>query len=72
MGNIINLIPQDNTPDEVLENCKGNYKDVLILGWDKEELLSAKATNSLDVKEMIYMIEVFKSALISSAYSIDE
>lgn len=72
MTNIINLVPEDVTPDEVLEDAKGTYKDVLILGWDKEGLLNAKSTNSLNIKELIYMIEVFKSVLINTGYSIDE
>ena len=32
MSNIINLMPEDATADEVLEDAKGSYKDVLILG----------------------------------------
>ena len=72
MSNIINLMPEDATADEVLEDAKGSYKDVLILGWDKEGMLNAKSTTSLDVKELVYMIEVFKSVVITAGHSIDE
>lgn len=72
MSNIINLMPEDATADEVLEDAKGSYKDVLILGWDDEGMLNAKSTTSLDVKELVYMIEVFKSVVITAGHSIDE
>ena len=57
MSNIINLKPEDATADEVLVDAKGSYKDVLILGWDGAGTLNAKSTTSLDVKELVYMIE---------------
>ena len=72
MSNLINLMPEDATADEVLEDAKGSYKDVLILGWDEEGMLTAKSTTSLDVKELVYMIEVFKSVVITAGHSIDE
>jgi len=71
MSNIINLMPEDATADEVLEDAKGSYKDVLILGWDEEGMLHAKSTTSLDVKELVYMIEVFKSVVITAGHEID-
>ena len=72
MSNIINLMPEDATADEVLEDAKGSYKDVLILCWDEEGMLNAKSTTSLDVKELVYMIEVFKSVVITAGHAIDE
>ena len=72
MSNVINLMPENATADEVLEDAKGSYKDVLILGWDEEGMLNAKSTASLDVKELVYMIEVFKSVVITAGHAIDE
>jgi hypothetical protein len=72
MSNIVNLLPEDATADEVLEDSKGSFKDVLVLGWDSEGGLNAKSTASLDLKEIIYMIEVFKSVIITAGHEIDE
>ena len=70
MSNVVNLMPENATANEVLEDCKDNFKQVLILGWDENELMSAKSTSSLDIKEIIYMLEVFKSVLITSGHDI--
>ena len=70
MSNVINLVPEKASADEILEDAKSNFKQVLILGWDENELMSAKSTSSLDIKEIIYMIEVFKSVLITSGHDI--
>jgi hypothetical protein len=72
MSNVVNLMPEDATADEVLEDSKGSFKDVLILGWDEEGVLNAKSTASLDLKEIVYMIEVFKAVIITAGHEIDD
>ena len=72
MSNIISLVPEEASADEVLESCKGNYSSVLILGWSEDELLQAKSTQSLDIKEIVYMVELFKQAVLTAGYEIDE
>ena len=72
MSNVVNLMPEDATADEVLDDSKGSFKDVLILGWDEEGVLNAKSTASLDLKEIVYMIEVFKAVIITAGHEIDD
>ena len=71
MSNVISLLPQEATADEVLDDCKGEFEQILVLGWTEEGMMSAKSTSSLDVKEIIYMIEVFKSVVISAGHEIE-
>ena len=68
MGNIINLVPEKASADEILEDAKSEFTEVLILGWDSENLMKAKASSSLEVKDIIYMIEIFKQTLINCGY----
>jgi len=72
MSNVISLMPEEATANEVLETCKDEFEQVLIIGWTKEDLMSAKSTSNLDVKDIIYMVEVFKSVLITAGHAIDE
>ena len=72
MGKVISLMPQEATANEVLETCKDEFEQVLIIGWTREDLMSAKSTSNLDVKDIIYMVEVFKSVLITAGHAIDE
>ena len=72
MSNVISIVPNQATADEILDTCKGDYKEILILGWDEEDMLKAKSSSTLDVKEIIYMMEIFKQALLSAGYTIDE
>jgi hypothetical protein len=64
-------MPEEATANEVLETCKDEFEQVLIIGWTKEDLMSAKSTAGLDVKDIIYMVEVFKSVLISSGHEVE-
>jgi len=71
MSNVISLLPEEATADEVLDECKGEFEQILVLGWTEEGMMSAKSTTSLDVKEIIYMIEVFKSVIISAGHEVE-
>ena len=71
MSNIINLMPTQASADEVLEECKGALKDVLVLGWTSENELVAKSTTSMDMKEIIYTMEVFKQTLITVGHEVE-
>ncbi len=71
MSNVINLMPTEATANEVLEECKGDFEHVLVIGWTPQEQLTAKATTSMDMKEIIYLIEVFKQAIITAGHEVE-
>ena len=71
MSNIINLMPENATANEVLDECKDEFDQLLVIGWSEEGLMSAKSTASLDIKEIIYMIEVFKSVIITTGHEVE-
>ena len=71
MSNVVNLMPTQATADEVLEDCKGDYQHVLVIGWTPEDALTAKATESMDLKETIYLVEVFKHAIIMAGHEVE-
>ena len=67
MSNVIHINPPQATANEILELCKDQYEDLLVLGWDEDENLSARASSALDNKELLYIIELFKIALLTSS-----
>ncbi len=71
MSNVINLMPTQATADEVLEDCKGDFQHVLVIGWTEQEQLTAKATETMDLKETIYLLEVFKQAIIMAGHEVE-
>lgn len=70
MSNVINLMPTEATANEVLEECKGDFEHVLVIGWTPDDALTAKSTTSMDMKEIIYLIEVFKQATIMAGHEV--
>jgi len=66
MGNVINITPQEASCDEILELCKGKYADLLVLGWDEDDNLTARASNSLGNPELLYIVELFKLAILNA------
>jgi len=71
VSKVINLMPENATANEVLDECKDEFEQLMVIGWSEEGLLSAKSTASLDIKEIIYMIEVFKSVIITTGHEVE-
>lgn len=71
---IIKFYPKNSalSPDSVLEQAVGQYQDVLILGWNKEGYLDPRATLSLKVSDMLWLIESFKNNLLNGKYESEE
>lgn len=69
-GKIVKFYPRDaaKNPDNVLEQAIGEYTQVLILGFDKDGLLEARASSDYSIGEILVTIEQFKYNLLSGAY----
>ena len=48
-------------PDNVLEQAKGEYENVVIIGYDSEGRIDARASTNLNRMQILWMIEAFKS-----------
>lgn len=71
MSNIVDFKPKDaaKNPDHVLEQAKGVYTQVLVLGWDQAGELDARASMNMSAGEVNWLIDQFKQALISGEYA---
>lgn len=54
--------------DTVLNEAKGNYTSVLVIGWDKDGYLDTRSTNNLDQKDCLYLAQMFSSKLLNGDY----
>ncbi|MNN48883.1 hypothetical protein D3C81_1633830 [compost metagenome] len=72
MGEVVDLNPTQAT-DAVLKAAAGNFKDVLILGYNTEGYMDVMASIGLAPKaELLMLIENFKHALMNGVYDDDE
>lgn len=74
MDKVTKFYPKDATdnPDNVLEQAIGEYDSVLIIGYDKDEYLDARASTNLDHSQILWLIEKFKHNMLSGRYRADD
>ena len=73
MSNVIKLYPKNAAEniDNVLEQAVGQYDDAIIIGWSKDGVLCARSSSGLKASEILWLVEIFKRALMSGEYSDD-
>lgn len=71
---VIKFHPKDaaKSADAVLEQSIGQFSDVLVIGYDAEGNLDARATLGLTDQEAVYLVEMFKAFLFQAAMGLDE
>lgn len=70
-GNVAKLYPANaaEKADNVLEQAIGEFSEVLVIGWDNDGFLDARATLGLkDGGDMLWLIEAFKTKLMNGDY----
>ena len=68
---VVKFYPKDaaKDADAVLEQSLGGFSEVLVIGWDKEGFLDARATLGLkDGGDILWLIESFKTKLMAGDY----
>ena len=75
MADVVKFYPQDaaKEPDNVIEQAMGQYKSVLIIGWDNDDKFDARATLDLkDGGDLLWLMELFKFKLLNGDFMGDE
>jgi len=68
MGEVIKLNAALD-PDVVLEEAKGQYQNVFIIGYDHDGLLDIRASLDFDCKSVVFAFEQFKLKLLNGDYA---
>lgn len=69
---VVKFYPKDaaKDADAVLEQAVGGFSEVLVIGWDKDGILDARATLGLkDGGDLLWLIESFKAKLMNGDYT---
>lgn len=56
-------------PNVVLEEAKDQFESLVIIGWNRDETLDARATLNLTASDINWLIDVFKQKLLMGDYS---
>ena len=75
MADVVKFYPPGaaKDPDNVLEQAMGQYKSVLIIGWDNDDKFDARATLDLkDGGDLLWLMELFKFKLLNGDFMGDE
>ena len=56
-------------PDNVLEQAIGSYESVVIIGYDKDGYVDARASTNIDTANINFLVDSFKQKLIHGDYS---
>ncbi len=65
---VVNIHGAAQNPDHVLNEAKGEYESVLIIGYDKEGYMDIRASTNLTAKDISWLIDTFKHKLINGDY----
>ena len=74
MSNIINFFPNNaaEAPDNVLKQAIGEYNEVLVLGWDKNNEMHCRSTTGLTHEKVLWIVTKFQHKLMNGDYAEDE
>jgi hypothetical protein len=71
MGKVVGIKGPAQDPDTVLEEAKGEFSSVLVIGWDNDEMLDVRASLDLNQQQCLWLIEKFKQGMLNGAYADD-
>ena len=72
MSNVIGIRGAAQDPNQVLEAAKGEYESVILIGWDLDGEMDARASLNLTSGQILWLVESFKLQLLSGQYDDEE
>jgi hypothetical protein len=58
-------------PDVVLQKAIGQYESVIVMGWNNDGALDARASLNLSCSDVLWITSVFTNKLLNGDYSKD-
>lgn len=70
LGNVIKFFPSNaaKDPDLVLEQAKGLFNDVFVMGYDEGGEMDARASMDFSVKDILFCMDIFRFKLLNGEY----
>lgn len=57
-----------NDPNYLLKQALNAYKDVLLIGYDTNDILDVRSSKNLRVPDVVHLLEVFKLQLLNGNF----
>ena len=54
----------DRTPDDALNASVGDFKSVMIIGWDEDDILNIVSSSDVTNKDALWLLEKVKWELM--------
>lgn len=72
--NVVKFYPMNAAlnPDNVFEQAIGQYESVFIVGYNKEGEFDPRASLNLQQKDILWLIETFKTKMLNGDYCPEE
>ncbi len=69
MSTVVKLYPANaaKDPDAVLEQAIGQFKDVIVVGFDENGDIDLRASLGLDERDVIWLFELAKAQMLIGA-----
>lgn len=67
---VVDLRPAEKA-DNVLKKAIGEFDSVVLIGYDKEGVLDARASLNIDAANINFMVDLFKTKLLNGDYQDD-
>lgn len=70
MTDVVDFTPKDaeKDPDVVLKRAVGGYKQVIVMGYDKDGKFDARASLDLTLSDILWLLEHLKFRLLYGDY----
>jgi len=71
MAKVVKFYPRCSAenPDLVLEQAIGEYSEVLVLGWNKDDQMECRSTTSFTHEQVLWIITKFQHKLMNGDYA---
>lgn len=71
MVKVVDIKPRNpaDDPDTVLERAKGQYQNVVVIGYGLDGELDVRGDTKTSHESILFMVELFKHKLLNGDYS---
>jgi hypothetical protein len=55
-------------PDTVLEKAKGQYSELFLVGWNKDDTMDVRTCDGVTKGDILWLLELFKHKLLAGDF----
>jgi hypothetical protein len=71
MSKVVGIKGPAQDPDTVLEEAKGEFESVMVIGWDNDGEFAVSASGNLKAMDCLWLVEAYRFNLMNGDYDAD-